>query len=109
MLRRLKAIWKRLEEYDPGERFVAFYREHRNRSPVVKAAFFGIALVSFAAGVLFAFIPGPAILFFALSAALLASQSLWVARWLDKSEIWGTKTLTSARNWWRRRARPRPK
>jgi hypothetical protein len=69
MFRRLKAAWKRFEEREPGTRFEALYDEHKGRSPVVKVAFVGIALPSFAAGVVFAFIPGPAILFFALSGA----------------------------------------
>jgi hypothetical protein len=103
MLRRLTALWKKLKMLESGERFQTFYREQRDRPPAVKAAFFGIAVASFAAGVVFAFIPGPAVLFFALSGALLATQSLWVARGLDASEIWGRKTLDSIRKRWRRR------
>lgn len=102
MLGRLNAIWKRLNELEPGERFETFYREQSDRPPAVKAAFFGIAFASFAVGVVLTFIPGPAVLFFALSGALLATQSLWVARWLDKSEIWGRKSVASVRKWWRR-------
>ena len=103
MLRRLNALWKRLEALEPGERFQTFHREQRDRPPAVKAAFFGIAIACFAAGVLFVFIPGPAVLFFALGGALLATQSLRVARWLDAIEIWGRKTVGSIRNRWQRR------
>jgi hypothetical protein len=47
-----------------------------------------LALLSFAIGVVLAFIPGPAVVFFALSATLLATQSLRVARILDRTEVW---------------------
>lgn len=39
-------------------------------------------------GIILAFIPGPAILFFALAAALLATQSRWMACKLDRAEIY---------------------
>ena len=57
MLRRLTALWKKLKMLESGERFQTFYREQRDRPPAVKAAFFGIAIISFAAGVVFVFIP----------------------------------------------------
>jgi hypothetical protein len=105
MLRRLDALWKNFKTLEPGERFQTFYREQRDRPPAVKAAFFGIAMVSFGVGVVFAFIPGPAVLFFALSGALLATQSLRIARGLDASEIWVRKTLGSIRKRRLRRTR----
>lgn len=40
-------------------------------------------------GLILAFIPGPAILFFALAAALTATQSRWLACKLDRTEIYG--------------------
>jgi hypothetical protein len=103
MLGRLKASWKRFKQREPGERFQAFHRRQKDRPPAVKAAFLAIAMLSLAAGVVLTLIPGPAILFFALSGALLATQSLWIARWLDKGEIWGRKTASSLRSWWRHR------
>ena len=45
------------------------------------------ALLSFAIGVVLAFIPGPAVVFFALTAALLSTQSHWLARKLDRGEL----------------------
>ena len=48
-------------------------------------AYVGTAIALIPVGVLFAFIPGPAVLFFALSAALFATQSLWLARRLDRA------------------------
>jgi hypothetical protein len=103
MLRRLNGLWKKLTSIEPGQRFQTFHREQRDRSPAVKAAFLGLAIALFAAGVVFAFIPGPAVLFFAVSGALLATQSLWVARGLDASELWGRRALSSIRSRWQRR------
>jgi hypothetical protein len=103
VLGRLETLWKRLRKLPPGERFQSIHREQRNRSPAVKAALFGIALVSFAGGLVLMFIPGPAVLFFALAGALLATQSLWVARRLDQGEVWGRRAIASVRRWRRRR------
>ena len=105
VLGRLKTRWKRLRKLPPGKRFQTIHREQRNRSPVAKAAFLGIALLSFAGGLVLMFIPGPAVLFFALAGALLATQSLWVARRLDQGEVWGRRAVASVRSWRRRRRR----
>ena len=42
----------------------------------------------FAVGVVLAFIPGPAVVFFGLTAALSATQSRWVAERLDHAELY---------------------
>jgi hypothetical protein len=103
MLRRLSTFWKRLKTLKPGERFQTLYREQKDRPPAVKAVYFGIAIISFAAGIVFALIPGPAVLFFALTGALLATQSLWLARRLDAIELWVRKVTDSIRKRWRSR------
>jgi hypothetical protein len=58
------------------------------------------ALLAFAVGVVLAFIPGPAVVFFGIAAALLASESMTVARALDRVEVW-------LRGAWRRLRGPR--
>jgi hypothetical protein len=103
MIRRLKRLWKRFKTLEPGSRFQTFHRDQRDRPFAVKGAFFAVAIACFAAGLVFVLIPGPAILFFALSGALLATQSSWVARVLDATEVWGRKTLESIQRRWRRR------
>ena len=103
MRRRLTALWKKLKVLEPGERFQTLYREQRSKPLAMKVLFFAAAIACFAAGVVFAFIPGPAIVFFALSGALLATHFLWVARALDASEVWARKTLDSIRERRRRR------
>jgi hypothetical protein len=103
----MKKALQRLKKHEPGERFGAFYREQKDKPFWVKVAFFGLAFVSFAVGVVLAFIPGPAVLFFALTGALLSTQSRFVARTLDKTEVWARKAFASVRAWWKhRRHRP---
>jgi hypothetical protein len=103
MFESIKATLRRLGKYEPGERFGAFHREQRHKPAWVKALFFGLAFVAFAVGVVLAFIPGPAVLFFFLAGALLSTQSRFVAEKLDKAEVWGRKAFASIRAWWRRK------
>ena len=105
--RNVKAAWKRLEKHEPGERFGAFYREQKDKPLWVKATFLGFAVLSFAVGIVLAFIPGPAVVFFALSGALVSTQSRWVARTLDRGEVWGRKELAALRAWWHRKRKHR--
>ena len=58
------------------------------------------AIVSFACGLVLAFIPGPAVVFFAITCALLAVLSPWVARRFDVIEL---KLRYSIHSWKRRR------
>jgi hypothetical protein len=105
--RNVKAAWKRLETHEPGERFGAFYREQKDKPFWVKATFLGLAVLSFAVGVVLAFIPGPAVVFFALSGALLSTQSRWIAEALDHGELWGRKQFAALKAWYRRKRRGR--
>jgi hypothetical protein len=103
MFDEIKATLRRLGKNEPGERFGAFHREQQGKPLGVKVAFFALAFVAFAIGVVLAFIPGPAVLFFMLSGALLSTQSRFVAETLDKLEVWGRKQFASIRAWWRRK------
>ena len=75
----------------PGHRFREYYeRSKRDRkSGAAKDRIFRIvaAVVMFAIGLVLVFIPGPAVLFFFLGGALLASESLFVARAMDWLEV----------------------
>jgi hypothetical protein len=46
-----------------------------------------VALGSIVVGIVLTVIPGPAILFFLIAGSLLSTESLFVARWLDWSEL----------------------
>jgi len=106
MFSHLKARWDELRHYSPGERFEKFHEAQQHRSHWVHIAYTAVAVALLPVGILFAFIPGPAVLFFALSAALFATQSMWLARKLDSAELALRKAWQNVRDWWRdRRAR----
>ena len=94
----MKTELAKLREAQPGERFTEFHRRMRRDSPSwMRPLYVGAALVSFVVGVVLAFIPGPAILFFALAAALMATQSRWLAAELDRAEVKTREWLDSHR------------
>jgi hypothetical protein len=103
MLAKVKQTFQRLKSFEPGERFQAFHREQQQQSVGVRILFFVLAFVTFAIGVVLAFIPGPAVLFFAMTGALLATQSEGVAKLLDRGEVKGRSWFESLKSWWRRR------
>jgi hypothetical protein len=106
MFSALRQQWQTLKRLPPGERFQTFHRDQQKKSVWVKVAYAALSLVLFAVGVVFAFIPGPAVVFFAACAALLAAQSAWIARLLDRGEVKGRRLASAAREWWRRRRGP---
>jgi hypothetical protein len=101
----LKQAWLELKSGEPGKRFSAVYERHgRQHTGWTRVLYLSVALISFLIGVVLAFIPGPAILFFAITGALLATQSRWVARELDAIEL---KLRDLWQRWQARRARSR--
>ncbi len=108
MLARLKAHWRQFKRLEPGQRFQTHYRQQRNadagKSPLRRVLYAVASVVAFALGIVFAFIPGPAILFFLMTGALLAVQSLWVARALDWGELRLRAVLQALRRRGSRRA-----
>ena len=91
MLSRLKHRWVEFRRLEPGQRFRTAHRRHREseagKSLVHRVLYLGLGGVALAVGVVLAFIPGPAIVFFLLAGVLFATQSLWVARALDWTEL----------------------
>ena len=88
MFERARHMWTELRRGPTGRRFRRFHRDHAHRRKGwARYLTCFAALLSFAVGVVLVFIPGPAVVFFALTCALLATQSLWMARWLDRSEM----------------------
>jgi hypothetical protein len=106
MLQRWKRAWSSFKKLPPGKRFQARYRQEREkpegRSPWRRALWLGGALLAFAVGVVLMFIPGPAVVFFGLSGALLATQSRSVARGLDWLELRLRALYDDARSTWHR-------
>jgi hypothetical protein len=111
MVPELKARWKAFKQLPPGQRFETHYRDQRKtkngRSPLRRALFLLGAVLAFGIGVVLVFIPGPAVVFFALSGALLATQSLAIARAADRAELWLRAKNKAARRWWEHRSSSR--
>lgn len=96
---KLKAELVELKGYRPGHRFACFHERHRERQAGwVRPLLYVAAVISLLIGIVLAFIPGPAILFFAITAAILATQSHAVATRLDKGELLARKLLQSLRD-----------
>jgi hypothetical protein len=93
MMNGLKAEFRELKNAAAGRRFLACYERHQAREASwLKPLVFFAAIFSLVIGVVLAFIPGPAILFFAIAAALLAAESRFVATTFDKLECWARRT-----------------
>jgi hypothetical protein len=93
MLEGLRGRWRRLKAGQPGTRFQRQYRENRESRKSgwqrwgSAAAAAGLILV----GVVLLFVPGPGILFIGAGGAVLARESLVVARALDWVEVRGRR------------------
>jgi hypothetical protein len=84
------ALKRRLRHFmhvPSGERFRTFYDRHHQRPHLVRSIVtIGAGLLLIALGLLLLVLPGPGLLVAAIGAALLAGESLMVARamdWLD--------------------------
>jgi hypothetical protein len=102
-LAQLRRAWRAFRELPAGQRFQIHHEQEqrKNRSKPAYRRVLQLALVPLliAIGVVLMFIPGPAILFFFLAAASLASHSLWVARALDRAELGARRLWTKFRRW----------
>ena len=103
MLETIKCSWQRFKADPPGKRFqLQFKRRHEvARTPLQKALVLGGGVLLTAVGILLFFLPGPGVLFVLLGAALIAQQSLTVARALDWTEIRLRKLLARSFGVWR--------
>lgn len=89
MLNGLKAEFRQLKNAPAGHRFIACYERHQAReAPWLKPILYFAAIFSLVIGMILVFIPGPAILFFAIAGALLAAESRSVAAAFDNVECW---------------------
>jgi hypothetical protein len=108
--RAAREYWQHFRSAPAGERFERQYREQReadkNRSPLARWVKPILAAIAFAIGVVLVFIPGPAVVFFAIAATCVASKSLTVARGLDRAEVWAREHwATLKKKFGRRNAR----
>lgn len=99
MLESIRQNWRAFRHDSPGQRFARRYEKRRRarRGRHFTGLLFAAAgLLLAVAGLFFMAVPGPGIPIFLAGAALVAGESLHVARLLDRFELW-------VRRQWRRR------
>lgn len=89
-MERIRGEWRHFRAGSAGKRFVERYeRRRRTRGvhpPWLSALNIGGGILLICIGLVLAVMPGPAILFYALGGALIASESRWVAHRFDRVE-----------------------
>lgn len=97
--------WHTFSAEPLGRRFEVHYERQQQldakRSTLYLMARGLLGFVSVLLGIVFVFIPGPAIAFFVLAAAIFASHSLGVARLLDRTDVWVERRWDALRSRWR--------
>lgn len=92
---RLRAQSKKFREATAGRRFEERYERRREKMGKVplwlRIIYVCVGILLLLVGVVFAFLPGPAVLFYAVGLGLLANESRWLARRLDAGERWGRR------------------
>jgi len=90
----------------PGQRFQnkykAAHRKDAHTSPGARILRVALAVVAIALGVVFVFLPGPGVVFFALAGALLAPESRLLAAALDWTELKIRAGLAWAKRIWKK-------
>ena len=91
MLDNLRQHWEQFKASQPGERFRRVHERRAQRHPKgatwVRWAFLALGFLLVLAGIFFLAFPGPGLLVLALGLALIAQESLSVARMLDWLEL----------------------
>ena len=89
MFRTLKARWRAFITVPHGERFQSHHREtHRKEAPRwARYATIAVAVVLIALGILMIVLPGPGLLAILAGGVLLAGESLFAARALDRLDL----------------------
>lgn len=89
MFESFKEAWEKIQDDEPGQRFERQYRRRQEaREHILNRLFFiGAGLVFMFIGLLMLFAPGPGIFFLFIGWGLIAQESLWLAKQLDKLEL----------------------
>jgi hypothetical protein len=103
VLDKIKRSWSELAQATAGKRFEERYEQMRGRgTPASRALKAAAAVALIIAGLAMLFVPGPGSLAILAGGALIAEQSLTVARLLDRTEVGIRKIHASAVLAWRR-------
>ena len=105
MLNQLKKSWKVFKNASTGERFERLY-EARKGQKASRLVFLVLGLLLLVGGVVLLVIPGPGLPLIAFGVALLAQQSLWLARLLDRLEPVLRRLASRGKSLWKKAATP---
>ena len=98
----LRESWAEFSKPPVGQRFTTHYH-NRDGGKLVwfkKPFFILTGCLMIAAGLLMLIAPGPGLVALALGAALLAQESLWIAKFMDGCDLHGRRlVLFLWRNW----------
>lgn len=96
--------WDEMKRSRPGHRFLDHYERNQKKAatgfPIRKIVVIFAALVAFVVAFILMFIPGPAVLFYFIGGALLASEFRFVAVGLDKLEVKLRLWFKRGKAWW---------
>jgi len=96
----LKKHWRTFRDATPGKRFEKLHEARTDSPPPI--VFYAIGAILLAGGVVLLFIPGPGLLLIAFGGALIARQSPWLAKRLDRLELVLRRLARRAAASWRR-------
>jgi hypothetical protein len=95
-----------IREGRPGYRFQEYYERSRRSKTragtMARIVRISAAVAALAIAAVLSVIPGPAIPFFFLAGALLATESKWVARLMDWIEVRLRRIFAWGQKYWRR-------
>lgn len=103
MLGRLRKQWRDLRKGKPGRRFQNRYygRKEQRSNPFTKLLYLVIGTLLTLAGIVLLPAPGPGFLVILVGAAMLAQESLLVARVCDWAEVKARSLLGRAQRAWK--------
>jgi hypothetical protein len=91
VFRALKQRMRRFMVAPSGTRFRAYHERLRQRPSLMRTLIaVGLGLILLALGLVMLVLPGPGLLVATIGAALIAGESLFVARLLDRVDVWVT-------------------
>lgn len=101
MFDRLKKNWKKFLSVPAGTRFRRRYEAHRHQQGGLlrKLVVIGVGSLVVLLGIIMMVLPGPGVLVALLGAALIAEESLFVARALDRIDLWARGPIRRWRRW----------
>ena len=107
MKQAIERSWRTFKEGRPGHRFHDFYeyrqKKREGRSAAWHVVPIALGTILLVGGVAIGWLPGPGGFIAVFGVALLATEFEFLARWLDRAELWVRKAWRVA---WKRRSTP---